>query len=74
MLSQGFEQLEGVGGTWRFTDRVGTMENGLPVQSSMYRNLKLVCPYIRIRLPLKNMYRNYPMFFQTLKNNYFGEK
>ena len=36
----GFEQLTSVGGTWIYTERVGTDENGLPVQSSMYKNLK----------------------------------
>lgn len=38
----GFEQLSGVGGTWRYTDTVGTYENGLPVQSSMYKNLRYI--------------------------------
>ena len=35
-----FEQSKGVGGTWVYTDRTGTDEHGLPVHSSMYRNLK----------------------------------
>ncbi|XP_060591474.1 uncharacterized protein LOC132746370 [Ruditapes philippinarum] len=40
----GFEQLPGVGGTWRYTDTVGTYDNGLPVQSSMYKNLRTNLP------------------------------
>ena len=35
-----FEQGRGVGGTWVYTERTGTDQHGLPVHSSMYRNLK----------------------------------
>lgn len=31
-----------VGGTWNYTDRTGKDENGLPIQSSMYKNLRSV--------------------------------
>ena len=35
-----FEQSPGVGGTWVYTDQTGTDQHGLPIHSSMYRNLK----------------------------------
>lgn len=35
-----FEQSSEVGGTWNYTDRVGTDENDLPIHSSMYKNLR----------------------------------
>ena len=37
-----FEQTGKVGGTWVYTDRVGTDENGLPIHASMYKNLRSV--------------------------------
>lgn len=36
----GFETSTAVGGTWRYTDKVGLDTNGLPVQTSMYKNLR----------------------------------
>ena len=45
--AMGFEQLPGVGGTWRYTEKVGKYDNGLPVQSSMYKNLKYVLFLVR---------------------------
>ena len=36
----GFEISTGVGGTWRYTDEVGIDANGLPVHSSIYKNLR----------------------------------
>lgn len=35
-----FEQTNGVGGTWVYTDKVGQDEQGLPVHSSMYQGLR----------------------------------
>ncbi|OTF69864.1 hypothetical protein BLA29_002250 [Euroglyphus maynei] len=35
-----FEQDDNVGGTWKFTEHVGTTPDGLPVHSSMYKNLQ----------------------------------
>lgn len=35
-----FEQSEQVGGTWNYNEKTGTNENGLPVHSSMYRDLQ----------------------------------
>lgn len=35
-----FEMTDKVGGTWCYDERVGTYENGWPVQSSMYRDLR----------------------------------
>lgn len=40
----GFETSTAVGGTWRYTDKVGVDTNGLPVQTSMYKNLRTNIP------------------------------
>lgn len=37
-----YEQTDNVGGTWVYTDRVGTDKYGLPVHSSMYKSLRYV--------------------------------
>ncbi|WAR13436.1 GSXL3-like protein [Mya arenaria] len=58
----GFEQLDGVGGTWRYTDHIGTMENGIPVQSSMYRNLKTNLPKEVMAFPGFPFPQNLPSF------------
>ncbi|KAH9509565.1 hypothetical protein Btru_046185 [Bulinus truncatus] len=39
-----FEQSCRVGGTWFYTESVGRDENGLPVHSSMYKNLRTNLP------------------------------
>ncbi|XP_078597657.1 uncharacterized protein LOC144873836 [Branchiostoma floridae x Branchiostoma japonicum] len=39
-----YEQTAAVGGTWVYTDRTGTDEHGLPVHSSMYKNLRTNLP------------------------------
>ncbi|XP_053187179.1 uncharacterized protein LOC128371011 [Scomber japonicus] len=39
-----FEQSDDVGGTWRYEERVGTYDNGRPIHSSMYRNLRTNLP------------------------------
>ncbi|TMS14144.1 Flavin-containing monooxygenase FMO GS-OX-like 8 [Larimichthys crocea] len=39
-----FELTDKVGGTWCYDERVGTYDNGLPVHSSMYRDLKTNLP------------------------------
>ena len=41
-VAVGFEQLGRVGGTWIYTEKVGLDDHGLPIQSSMYKNLKYV--------------------------------
>lgn len=37
-----FDMSSTVGGTWNYTDLTGKDEHGLPVQSSMYKNLRSV--------------------------------
>lgn len=37
-----YEQTRFVGGTWRYSDKVGLDDNGLPIHSSMYKNLRFV--------------------------------
>lgn len=35
-----YEQTSCVGGTWVYTDRTDYDEHGLPIHSSMYKNLR----------------------------------
>lgn len=58
----GYEQLSGVGGTWRYTDDVGTYENGLPVQSSMYKHLRTNLPKEVMAFPGFPFPSNLPSF------------
>lgn len=37
-----FELTDKVGGTWSYDERVGTYDNGRPIHSSMYRDLRCV--------------------------------
>ncbi len=37
---QVFEQTSEVGGTWVYTDDTDTDEMGLPIHSSMYKNMR----------------------------------
>lgn len=37
-----FEQASEIGGTWVYTETTGRDKHGLPVHSSMYRNLRSV--------------------------------
>ncbi|XP_020505604.2 uncharacterized protein [Labrus bergylta] len=39
-----FELTENVGGTWCYDERVGMYDNGHPIHSSMYRNLRTNLP------------------------------
>ena len=39
-----FEQTDVVGGTWVYTDEVGTDQHGNPVHSSMYKSLRTNLP------------------------------
>jgi len=39
-----YEQASSVGGTWVFTENIGKDPNGLPVHSSMYKNLRTNLP------------------------------
>lgn len=39
-----FELTDNIGGTWCYDERVGTYDNGRPIHSSMYRDLRCVCP------------------------------
>lgn len=37
-----YEQTAQIGGTWVYTDRTGTDENGIPIHTSMYKGLRYV--------------------------------
>lgn len=39
-----FELTDNIGGTWRYNERVGTYDDGRPVLSSMYRDLRTNLP------------------------------
>lgn len=43
-----FEQARQVGGTWVYTDKIGTDDFGLDVHSSMYQGLQWVLLVINI--------------------------
>lgn len=40
MLCTVFEQYEAIGGTWNYTDLTGHDKYGIPIHTSMYRNLR----------------------------------
>ncbi|VVC38042.1 Hypothetical protein CINCED_3A006990 [Cinara cedri] len=46
-----YEQTDNVGGTWVYTDKIGTDKYGLPVHSSMYKSLKTNLPKEIMELP-----------------------
>lgn len=35
-----FEQGSEIGGTWNYTEKIGTDEYNVPIHSSMYKNLR----------------------------------
>ena len=37
---EAFEQTGNIGGTWVYSENTGFDENGLPIHSSMYRDLR----------------------------------
>ncbi|KFB45944.1 AGAP010399-PA-like protein [Anopheles sinensis] len=39
-----FERMDQIGGTWIYTDEVGTDRHGLPIHTSMYRGLRTNLP------------------------------
>lgn len=39
-LVECFEQTNKIGGTWNYTENITTDDNGLPVHSSMYRDMR----------------------------------
>lgn len=43
-----YEQTNDIGGTWVYTERTGFDENGLPIHSSMYSNLRFDTLYFGI--------------------------
>ncbi|XP_051154859.1 uncharacterized protein LOC127277617 isoform X2 [Leptopilina boulardi] len=46
-----FEQTNNIGGTWVYTDETEFDENGLPVHSSMYKNLRTNLPKEIMQIP-----------------------
>ena len=39
---EAFEQTGCIGGSWVYDERIGLDENGLPIHTSMYRDLRFV--------------------------------
>lgn len=37
-----YEQTDTLGGTWNYTDATGKDKHGLPIHSSMYKNLRYI--------------------------------
>ncbi|KAL3286888.1 hypothetical protein HHI36_001375 [Cryptolaemus montrouzieri] len=63
---EAFEQTEFVGGTWNYTDEVGLDKNGLPVHTSMYKNL-------RTNLPKEvMMFENFP-YREDIEESYITQ-
>lgn len=60
----GYEQLQEAGGTWIYTDEVNTYKNGLPVQSSMYKNLRTNLPKEVMAFPGFPFPSNLPSFMK----------
>lgn len=60
-----YEQTNDIGGTWVYKEQVGLDENGLPIHSSMYQNLRfdVVCFYYNVSLNISLLYKQ--------ENNYF---
>ncbi|XP_058799319.1 uncharacterized protein LOC131668865 [Phymastichus coffea] len=46
-----FEQTDNIGGTWVYTDETEMNKNGLPVHSSMYKNLRTNLPKEIMQIP-----------------------
>lgn len=46
-----YEQQKDVGGTWRYSEQIGTDEYGLPIHSSMYKNLRTNLPKEAMAFP-----------------------
>ncbi|XP_015434732.1 PREDICTED: flavin-containing monooxygenase FMO GS-OX-like 3 [Dufourea novaeangliae] len=46
-----FEQTDQIGGTWVYTDETNTDKHGLPVHSSMYKNLRTNLPREIMQIP-----------------------
>ncbi|XP_076647845.1 uncharacterized protein LOC143356225 [Halictus rubicundus] len=46
-----FEQTDQIGGTWVYTDEIDVDKNGLPVHSSMYKNLRTNLPREIMQIP-----------------------
>uniref|UniRef100_A0A1B6BYX0 Flavin-containing monooxygenase n=1 Tax=Clastoptera arizonana TaxID=38151 RepID=A0A1B6BYX0_9HEMI len=46
-----FEQSSSLGGTWVYTDKVGHDEYGLPIHTSMYRDLRVNIPKEIVHYP-----------------------
>ncbi|KAL8590520.1 hypothetical protein ACOMHN_010956 [Nucella lapillus] len=57
-----FEQSSGLGGTWAFTEETGTDSRGLPVHSSMYKNLKTNLPKEVMAFPDFDFNKSLPSF------------
>ena len=66
---QVFEQSSCVGGTWVFTEDTGVDERGIPVHSSVYRNLRYSRLFVLVdpEYCLKSFFRN-PSFPTLLMN------
>ncbi|KAK6166661.1 hypothetical protein SNE40_023301 [Patella caerulea] len=69
-----FEIGEKVGGTWVYTDRQGKDENGLPIHSSMYRNLKTNLPKEVMAFPDFAFEKNLPSFISHVEVMKYLEK
>ncbi|KAL0869189.1 hypothetical protein ABMA27_007471 [Loxostege sticticalis] len=56
------ESSKYVGGTWHYDERVGKDENGIPIHTSMYKNLRTNLPKVTMELPGFPMPEDIPTF------------
>ncbi|RVE47467.1 hypothetical protein evm_007878 [Chilo suppressalis] len=67
------EATKYIGGTWRYDERVGVDENGLPIHTSMYKHLRTNLPKPTMELlgfPIPKEYPSFPtreMYFNYIK-------
>ncbi|KAH7643799.1 dimethylaniline monooxygenase [Dermatophagoides farinae] len=65
-----FEQDDNIGGTWKFTEHVGMTPDGLPVHSSMYKNLHTNLPMEIMGFPDFPLETNHSYVHHSVVLNY----
>ncbi|KAJ8254825.1 hypothetical protein GJAV_G00197750 [Gymnothorax javanicus] len=69
-----YELTNSVGGTWVYEERVGTYENGLPIHSSMYRDLRTNIPKEVMSFPDFPFEKHLPSFIHHTEVRKYLEK
>ncbi|XP_064184572.1 uncharacterized protein zgc:77439 [Anguilla rostrata] len=69
-----YELTNNVGGTWVYEEQVGTYDNGLPIHSSMYRNLRTNIPKEVMSFPDFPFEKHLPSFVHHTEVRNYLEK